>query len=142
MVQTDVELAKEFLQKYNYSLVVVKEDVLFVSRKPGILPIVNLCNEQLHKYYGASLADKVIGKAAALLLAETGVKEVYAQTISIAALPVLKQYGITYSYGELVPAIQNRLGDDLCPMEKLCADIESPTEAMEAIQAFITANKK
>ena len=78
---------------------------------------------------GASVADKVIGKAAALLMALGEIKEVYTLIISEPALQVFENHKIKYFYDKKVDRIVNRTGDGLCPMESLCLDIYDPQEA-------------
>lgn len=67
---------------------------------------------------GAFVADKVIGKAAAMLIVRGGAAEVYAQVISKPALEVFKNCGVLCLYGELVPNIINRNKTGICPMEQ------------------------
>ena len=79
------------------------------------------------------IADKVVGKAAALLMAYGKVKEVYTPTISTPALKVFKNHNIEIHYDKEVGRIINRKGDGLCPMETLCLNIENPEDAFVAI---------
>ena len=83
------------------------------------------------------MADRVIGRGAALLLVKGGAREVYARVISSGALEVLRSAGIETSFGEEVPNIINRTGTDICPVEKLTADTLSPDEAYERIKQFL-----
>jgi len=68
---------------------------------------------------GATVFDKVVGRAAALLLIYGGVKKVLTPIISRGALTVLKRGGATIEYQKIVKNILNSSGTDLCPMEKL-----------------------
>ena len=68
---------------------------------------------------GAVVYDKVVGRAAALLLAYGKVKKVLTPLISRGGLLVLKRGGIKVEYKKMVKNILNSAGDDLCPMEKL-----------------------
>ena len=72
------------------------------------------------------LADKVIGKAAALLCLKAGIKIIYAGVISTPALEILKENCIPVGYGNEVTAIENRTKTGLCPMESLSRRVESP----------------
>ena len=73
---------------------------------------------------GAFVADKVVGKAAAMMLARGGAIEVYAEVISRPALEILKARKIICLYGKLVTNILNRDRTGICPMELavLCED--------------------
>lgn len=84
---------------------------------------------------GFSAADKIIGKAAAMLFALSGVTSVYGEVMSRAALPVLQKYGIRFAFGTLTDYIVNRRGDGLCPMEQTVKELNDLTEAYEALWA-------
>ena len=58
------------------------------------------------------MADKVIGKAAAALLALGGVREVFALVISLPARELLERAGIATGYSEEVPHIKIVHGRD------------------------------
>jgi hypothetical protein len=79
------------------------------------------------------IADKVIGKAAALLVAGYKVKQIYAEVLSQQAMEVLDQYPILYQYENQVAHIQNRSKNGQCPMEKLTQSINDPKLAYSNI---------
>lgn len=68
---------------------------------------------------GAVVFDKVIGRAAAVLLAWAKVKVVWSPTISRLAKRYLAKNKIKVSYKRETECIMNRRGDDVCPMEKM-----------------------
>lgn len=78
---------------------------------------------------GASVADKVVGKAAAMLLVRGGAIEVYAEVISEPALEVFKRHGVPCVFGELVPNIINRNKTGICPMEQAVLDVDDIEKA-------------
>lgn len=90
---------------------------------------------------GTSCADKVVGKAAALLMQKAGVATLYAGIISEPATKVLTDAGIEYEYGTLVPRIQNRKGDGLCPMESAVMDISDADEAYAVLREKLKTAK-
>ncbi|MCC8087966.1 MAG: DUF1893 domain-containing protein [Rikenellaceae bacterium] len=141
-MKTEIELAKNHLKNYGYSLVVVKDGVELVSKERGIMPLLKICEKNQDILEGAVLADKVIGKAAAFIICKTKLKEVYAEVMSESAVQVLSQAGIKYGYGRLVSEIMNRDGSDLCPMENLCRNIDTPHEGIMAITNFINKKKR
>lgn len=57
------------------------------------------------------LKDKIAGKAAAALIVKFGIKNCYIELLSERAIPVFEQYGIKYSYQQLVDHIQCRTED-------------------------------
>ena len=82
---------------------------------------------------GASVADKIVGKAAALLMVYGGVKEVYAGVVSKEAMRTFARYGIPCVYEVSTEKILNRAGTGICPMEEAVEHISDPEDATEAI---------
>lgn len=127
---TDVESAKSRLLSSGASLVLSKDGRLYEYNGQGIAPLVSLLNSgKLFKGYSA--ADKVIGKAAALLMVYGGIESVYAGVISVTALRVFERFGTKISYGKLTDFIENRTKTGLCPMEQKALPLSSPEEAAE-----------
>ena len=81
----------------------------------------------------SALADKVIGKAAAGIIAEAGVSEVYADVMSRLALPLLDLAGIRYTFGALVERIVIPEGDKRCHLERIVADAATSREVVEKL---------
>lgn len=129
----DIERAKALLQTEDCSCVLVKGDIIYTSRKAGIAPLVEFLFSGAG-LNGFSAADKIVGKAAALLFALAGAREIYAPVMSGSALPVLRQNGIAFSCDTLTPSIENRAGTGPCPMEKAVAEIDDPAQAFTAIK--------
>ena len=63
-----------------------------------------------------------------------GLKGCYGRTISKSALKWLNEHNINATYSELTPAIQNRKGDGICPMEETVQNIFHEEEALEALK--------
>lgn len=78
---------------------------------------------------GYSVADIVVGKAAALLFVKCGIKSVFAKTLSEYGKMILDVYGIDYEYEVLTEKIINCAGTDICPMEKAVINTDNPEEA-------------
>lgn len=114
----------------------VQGELRTFSRR-GVADLFSLVADEPDFLRGASVADRVIGRGAALLLVKGGAREVYAQVISSGALEVLRSAGIETSFGKEVPNIINRTGTDICPVEKLTASTSSPDEAYERIKQFL-----
>ncbi len=125
---------KKILLENNHTIVIYKNDAsVFVSNDRGVAPLMKLLKDNKLQLKDSIIADKVIGKAAALLMAYARVKEVYTPIISEPAVKVFERYNIKISYDKIVERIINRKGDGLCPMETLCLGIEKPEEAYFAI---------
>ncbi len=114
--------------------VAVNDTGVHVSEKKGIAPMIDWLEEDREFLRGASVADKVVGRAAAMLMVYAGVAEVYASVVSNGALALLTEKGIACRYSNTTLAISNRRGDGICPMEKTVAPIKDPEKAYEALR--------
>ena len=130
---TDIEQAKALLEKEQATCVFYKGEYTFFSKERGVLPLLNLLQKE-ENLGDFSVADKVVGKAAAFLYVLLKVKSLYAKVISKHALGVLKTYDIQVAYDELVEAIRNRTNSGFCPMETAVLEINEPKKALEAIR--------
>lgn len=133
-IMTEIDVAKQLMQACRYTCVLCKGEKLHISEKSGVAPIMEFIDAGMD-LKGFSAADKVVGKAAALLFVLAGITEVYAEVISSHAIAVLEKNNIPFSFGNSVEHIINRYGDGLCPMEEATLDIDDPQEAYEAICA-------
>lgn len=105
----------------------------YFSFDNGIKPVISKLNENIEYFKGLTVADKIIGKASAMLLCLSGVKEVYCVVLSKAGEQILQKYGVPYYFDTLTDVIINRKGDDMCPMEKTVKDIDDLNEAFKAL---------
>ena len=129
---------KEMLRREDVRGVVRSADGrLREFRRKGVIDLFQLLSDEPAFLQGASMADRVVGRGAALLMVKGGVKEVFAFVLSQPALDVLRQAGITVTYDTLQPNIINRTGTDICPVEKLTADTTNPDEAFRLIGNFL-----
>ena len=126
----DLDRAKALLE--THTCVMCKGETVYASHKTGISPLLDLLTEQTD-LTGFSAADKIVGKAAALLMVLAKVKDVYGEVMSEAGLAVLQRHGIPCAYGTLVRHIINRRGDGICPMEETVLSIEDSAEAFDAL---------
>ena len=125
--------AKRILLETRATFVLVKDGVSFRSEYRGVSPILEKLREPDNTMKGAYVADRVIGKAAALLLVLGEIDSLYAAVISDYAAKVLDDHGISYEYAKIVPNIINRTGTDMCPMEKWVLEIDDPAEAYRVL---------
>lgn len=134
----DLDKAQKELYASGDTLIVVKDEVVIARRREKrIKPLLDITIEWGESIKGAVLADKVIGKGAALLAVKAGITAVYAVMISEPALVVLQKYHIPVFYEQLVTAIENQTRTGLCPIEKLVSNIDHPGEGYEAIRMFV-----
>ena len=120
----------EQLKANNYAIIASNG---YYSYETGIKPVINRLNEKIDYFKGLTVADKIIGKASAMLLVLSGVKEVYCLVLSKSGQDIFNKYHITYHYETLTEYIINRKGDDMCPMEKTVKDIDDLNEAYKAL---------
>ena len=131
-----IENAKELLHTKECACVVLTADgTELILNGQGISPIVNLLRENPQALQGATVADKVIGKAAAMLLAYGGALTIWGDIMSSGALKYLKASKISAAYEKLVPVLKNRAGTHQCPMETRAAELKT---SQEAFLSFVT----
>ena len=130
---SDLEKAKELLTEGDYTCVLCKGDIVYTSRERGVKPLLALLDSETD-CSGFSAADKIVGNGAAYLYVLLGVSEVYAPTMSEAAVKTLARNLISIDCGKVVDYIVNRTGDGICPMEEATLDAESPEDALTKIK--------
>ncbi|MCX4287826.1 MAG: DUF1893 domain-containing protein [Clostridia bacterium] len=128
---TDIEIAKSNLAGHTISL--CKNGKTITDDKRGIAPMADFLRRNVD-LRGYSVADLVVGKAAAMLFSKAGIAEVYAKTLSLSGKAALEKHGIKYSYGVLTERIVNRQGTDVCPMEKTVETVDDVEEAYVLLQ--------
>lgn len=77
--------------------------------------------------------DKVVGKAAALVMVSFNARETHARIMSKAATSVLQKHSMTFSYLQLVDEIKDRSGLGICKFEELVSGIEDPKGALNVL---------
>lgn len=112
---------------------IAKGEKLFSGKERGIRPLLELIGSG-EDVRGAVAADKIVGKAAALLYAYMSIQELYAGVLSESGLAVLREYGIAVQFGALAERIINRAGTGICPMEETVENIADPAAALAALQ--------
>lgn len=132
----------EMLHKGDYSCVVRNGSEVRTFTRPGVADLYILLDEDAAFLKGAKVADKVIGKAAAALIVLGGVRELYAEVISLSALMLIRDAGIEVDFSVVVPYIRNRNGDDWCPLEMLCYKEKKAEDILPLIDSFLADTGK
>lgn len=127
------EKLKNLLEEGNYTCVLSDGKEVISSTERGVKPLIKFI-ESGKSFKNFSAADKVVGKAAALLYALMGISRLYAAVISEEALAVCKNYDISVEYGAVTQKIINRKGDGICPMEEAAAGVSEPYAAFKAVK--------
>lgn len=127
-MRADLLSAKAIMEDKGYTCVLCLGDVVLSDTRRGITPLLSWLDSGKN-FNGYCAADKVVGKAAAMLYVLMGVGQVYAEVMSRPAAEVLEVHGIDAFSAELTDRIVNRFGTGLCPMESAVMDITSPEQA-------------
>ena len=130
----------EILRREKCSLVVNNHGIVTTYFKPGVRDLEYLLDHDPEMLHGATIADKVIGKAAAAMVVVGGVKELYAEVLSKKAIPFLEEAGIAYTYGTLVDTIKEE--GDRCQLEKITAPASTPEETVALLRAHFEEKKR
>lgn len=120
------------------SLVLVNKNVKEVFHDRGVLDLRIVLAVNPDMLRGATVADKVVGRGAAAIMAAGGVSQVYAEIISSPALEMLERYGIRTDYGICVDRIINRRGDSLCPIETATEGLATAEDCIQAIDRTLS----
>lgn len=133
----DVELARAtLLSTEGATCVAVRNGETMITRERGVKPLLQWISEG-RSFEGWSVADKVVGKAPALLYVQLKPAVVFATALSEDARDILLARGIACGCDDLVPFIVNRAGDGQCPMDACVAGISDPREAERAIRECV-----
>ncbi len=134
----DIEIAKKHIDDSNNAIVIVKNGmIVYESKQKGIKPLYDACILLGDKLKNASLADRVTGRAAAILCIGYGIKALHTKLLSERAVGLLQETNIDYSCDKIVPYIKNRTQTDTCPVEKISAEITDAEELMVKIEKFL-----
>ena len=128
----------DMLNEQGLSLLVYNNDSLTTHANRGVQDLLQLISEQPERLQGAVVADKIIGKAAAAIMATGGVREVHTNIICTPAKKLFEQQGILVFATEEVPMILNRDRSSMCPIDTQIADIESIEECVAVLQARLS----
>ena len=131
-----VLMALSMIAENKASCVVVKRnEITETINARGIAPILKLYENGTLK--DAFIVDKIIGKAAAMLMTLGEIKGCYGVTMSQSAIDWLTKKGIPFEYRFCTDKIINRTGDDICPMEKTVQSLNDEKDALEAVKKKI-----
>jgi len=133
----DLKLAKLRLKERDLTLVIVKEGkVIFETKSQGVNGFLQAIEKFGKRLVASSVADKIVGAAAAMLCAYSEVSSVFAATISEEGIRVLEDNNIIYQFDNHVPNILNHDKTDICPFEKLAIGSRDPKEAYTKLKSI------
>ena len=132
----DLETAKRVIAERQLTLSVVKEGrVIFESKTHGVSGFMEAIEEFRGRLDGASVADRVVGKAIALLCVYAKARAVYAATISNAAKALLEESSVYLEWDSLVENILSADKLKTCPFEQLVDRITDPADAYRKLKS-------
>lgn len=128
---TDLDRARAALPGHTLALCRGGEAV--TSDRRGVMPMLGFLREG-RDLSGFCAADRVVGRAAAMLFVKAGVHAVFAEVMSDGAAALLAAHGIDASCDVRTAAIENRQKTGPCPMESAVAGIEDIDAGIAAIR--------
>ncbi len=128
-----VNKAVELINNGKASCVIIRDGkIIYSELSRGIKPMISAYENGLLS--GSTVVDKVVGKAAAMVMALGKVKSCYALTASKGAISVFEEHGICVQCGNRVEYIVNRTGNGMCPMEESVQGVSDLNQALKCIK--------
>lgn len=127
--------AKALLSAGAATCVLLKNgSILHQTAGPGVSPLLRLYLETPDLLRGAVVVDKIIGKAAAMLLHLGGAAAIHTVAMSAPAKEYLEAQGIPFTYERCVDVIKNRTRDGICPIERSVLEVDDAEAGLAIIQ--------
>ncbi|MBM3127482.1 MAG: DUF1893 domain-containing protein [Chloroflexi bacterium] len=137
---TDLQLATQKLQSDSLAFVIVKDGAIVrTGTRDGIGELIDAVDALGEDARGASLADRIVGKAVAQVARAAQLRAVYSPLMSQAACDALARDQIAFEYARCVPLILNKRNDGPCPLERLTLPLDDPDAAVAALREFLRA---
>jgi hypothetical protein len=138
----DLEIAKKQLYSKQLTLAIVKNNqVLFQTDSHRISGFINAIDTLGMQLNGASVADRVAGKALALLCIYAGIGEVYAEVLSKKAQALFQENRVACQWTQLVDNVLDSNKTGVCPFEKAAAGISDPQDSYAVFKALFEKMK-
>lgn len=118
-------------------VIIKNKKLIYKGSGRGVKPLLKAYDQDVNIIAGAKVYDKIIGKAAAMILVDSCASEVYGEVMSLPAYDYLKAHNIKASFDRRVDFISNRTGDGMCPLENAVKDISDAKEGIQAIRSTI-----
>ena len=135
-METLIREQMEQILHHGQSIALIKANkVIFTDRSRGVMPLLKLLDSQPELLKDALVVDKIVGKAAAMLLTLGGVKEIHTYMLSKNGRAFLESRGISVTAQCDIDMIQNRQKDGICPFEKSVLDTDDLEEAHARLKA-------
>jgi hypothetical protein len=140
MNMQDLAIAKNRLNEKSLTLCIAKNgEIIFETSLPKISGFFDALENFREQLEGASVADRVVGKAIALLCVFAKVKAVYARTLGKKAEAVLEENAVYHEWENLVDNVLAVDKAGICPFERLASEISDPKVAYEKLKVLQTS---
>jgi hypothetical protein len=130
-----LELARKRLREGRLGLSIVKNGcILYESAQRGVYGFVDAVKKEGTMLQGASVADRVVGEAVALLCVYAKIRAVYAVTLSRGGEAVLRRFCVRHEWDDLIENVLTVDRGGMCPLERLVAGVLDPQVAYERLK--------
>lgn len=117
------------------SLAVIRGgEVVRTEKGRGAAPLLKILDEDAALLKGAVVVDRIVGKAAAMLLTLGGAESVYTPTVSLSGKQYLEERGIALHAERCIDVVSNGARDGICPLERAVREIEDPEEGRRVLR--------
>jgi len=141
-VLKDIKLAREVITTTDCSITVISDGKIWRQKKgKGLRPLLETIEEMGEEIKGSVIGDRILGRASALLCRYAKVEAVYSPQGTKTGIALLIMGGVPCQVDKLIPFINNRAGDGLCPFEKMLKDVTDPKEAYEILKEKLLLKK-
>jgi hypothetical protein len=138
----DLEIAKNQLNDNHLTLVIAKNgQVLFRTDSHRLSGFIDALEKLGTDLKGASVADRVAGKALALLCIYSGILEVYAEVLSREAKAIFEKNSTVVEWTQLVDNVLDSNKTGVCPFEKAATTISDPKVSYVVFKALLEKMK-
>jgi hypothetical protein len=117
-------------------------EIVFRSGSKGVRPHLEAIDSLGERLRGTTMVDKIVGRAAALLILYSEAAEVHAGIVSSGGRELLEMRGVRLFYGEETEHIKTVDGRIYCPFEAMVQGIDDPTLAYHAIVEKMASLRK
>ncbi len=141
-VLKDLNLAREVLTNSDCSIAVISYGKIWKKKKgEGIKPLLETIEEMGEDIYNSVIGDRILGRASALLCRYAKAQAVYSPQGTKTGIAILIMGGVPCQVDKLIPFINNKSGDGLCPFEKMLKDVTDPNESYKILREKLIVKK-
>lgn len=127
----------KILHDGGYSCVIESGGKIRTFTQRGVADLYDIYCSERSLLSGASIADKVVGKAAAAIMVLGGVSRLHADVISEPAAALLQNAGVELEAVNIVPHIINRTKTGWCPLESASCNLDKAEDIFPVIDDFV-----